>query len=105
YMEAYDCCEWDVVWDARGHFSEPHTERVIPIGTLEGRQYLGDRPKLGSAIAVCADALYPTTGPEDRYKTVLFIEKEGFDPIFKAAQIANRFDIAIMSTKGMSVSA
>jgi hypothetical protein len=105
YMEAYDCCEWDVVWDARGHFSEPHTERVIPIGTLEGRQYLGDRPKLGSAIAVCADALYPTTGPEDRYKTVLFIEKEGFDPILKAAQIANRFDIAIMSTKGMSVSA
>jgi DNA topoisomerase VI subunit A len=34
---------------------------------------------------------------------VLFIEKEGFAPLFKAAQIAERFDVAIMSTKGMSV--
>jgi hypothetical protein len=105
YMEAYDCSSWDVVWDARGHFSEPHTKRVIPIGTLEVRQYLGDRPKLGSAVEVSSDALYPTMGPEDRYKTILFIEKEGFDPILEAAQIANRFDVSVMSTKGMSVSA
>jgi DNA topoisomerase VI subunit A len=35
----------------------------------------------------------------------LFIEKEGFDPILKAARIAEKFDLAIMSTKGMSVTA
>jgi hypothetical protein len=36
---------------------------------------------------------------------VLFVEKEGFAPILEAAQIAERFDIAIMSSKGMSVTA
>jgi hypothetical protein len=39
------------------------------------------------------------------FGAVLFIEKEGFDPILKTAQIADRFDLAIMSTKGMSVTA
>jgi hypothetical protein len=78
---------------------------VIPIGTLEVRQYLGDRPKFGPAIEIGSSEYYPTRGPENRFKTVLFTEKEGFDPILEAAQIAERFDIAIMSTKGMSVSA
>jgi hypothetical protein len=38
YMEIYDCSDWDIVWDARGHFAEPHTGREIPLGTLEVRQ-------------------------------------------------------------------
>jgi DNA topoisomerase VI subunit A len=32
----------------------------------------------------------------------LFIEKEGFSALLAQAQIAERFDVAIMSTKGMS---
>jgi hypothetical protein len=36
---------------------------------------------------------------------VLFIEKEGFTPLLNASRIAERYDIAIMSTKGMSVTA
>ena len=36
---------------------------------------------------------------------MLFVEKEGFDPLLKAAGIAERFDVAIMSTKGMSTTA
>ena len=36
---------------------------------------------------------------------VLYIEKEGFDPIIEAAGIPERFDIAPMSCKGMSVTA
>jgi hypothetical protein len=105
YMEDYDCSTWDVIWDARGHFAEPHTGVVIPIGTLEVRQYLGDRPKLGPAVEIGSTERFPTSGPENRFKTVLFIEKEGFDPILEAARIADRFDVGIMSTKGMSVSA
>jgi hypothetical protein len=34
--------DWDVVFDARGHFAEPHTAALLPLGTLEVRQYLGD---------------------------------------------------------------
>jgi hypothetical protein len=35
----------------------------------------------------------------------LFVEKEGFLPILQAANIGERFDIAVMSTKGLSVTA
>jgi hypothetical protein len=36
---------------------------------------------------------------------VLFVEKEGFLPLFERVRLAERFDIAIMSTKGVSVTA
>jgi hypothetical protein len=32
------CADWDIVWDARGTFTEPHTGIEIPLGTLEVRQ-------------------------------------------------------------------
>ena len=32
--------DWDVVYDDRGHFTEPHTKRVIGLGTLNVRAYL-----------------------------------------------------------------
>ena len=49
--------------------------------------------------------LYPTLGPLHRYAAVLFVEKEGFDPLLQAARVAERFDVAVMSTKGMSTTA
>jgi DNA topoisomerase VI subunit A len=51
------------------------------------------------------DAEIKTHGPDGRFGAVLFIEKEGFAPIFEAANLAEKFDIAIMSSKGMSVTA
>jgi hypothetical protein len=97
------CNDWDVVFDARGHFVEPHTGRSIPIGTLAVRQYLGDRSRPGPAATLTADALYPTSGPQNRFRNILFVEKEGFDPLLQEARIAERYDLAVMSTKGMSV--
>src|SRR6516225_6139646 len=32
--------DWDVVYDDRGHFVEPHTNRSIGLGTLSVRAYL-----------------------------------------------------------------
>jgi hypothetical protein len=46
-----------------------------------------------------------THGPKFRYGAVLFVEKEGFDPLLWRAQFAQRYDTAPMSTKGMSVTA
>jgi hypothetical protein len=99
------CAGWDVVFDARGHFVEPHTGRSIPIGTLAVREYLGDRSRPGPAVTLTADALYPTSGPQNRFRNILFVEKEGFDPLLQQARIAERYDLGIMSTKGMSVTA
>jgi hypothetical protein len=98
-----ETADWDVVYDARGNLIEPHTNRRIPLGTLQVRQYLGDRPAFGPATRILANTLYPTSGPKNRYRNILFVEKEGFDELFAAVQLAERYDIAIMSTKGMSV--
>jgi hypothetical protein len=107
YVEEHpdECASWDVVFDARGTFTEPHTGKEVPIGTLEVRQYIGERPAFGRAVDLSCDPLFPTSGPRHRYRNVLFIEKEGFGPLLAKADIASRFDIAIMSTKGMSVTA
>lgn len=97
--------EWDVVFDSRGNLVEPHTGREVPLGTLEVRSYLGDHPAIGRQAHVALDSNYPTAGPLHRYENILVIEKEGFGPLLSAARIAQRFDVAIMATKGMSTTA
>lgn len=102
------CQDWDVVFDARGHFAEPHTDKTFGIGTLEVREYLALESKTVSqftaAEAHCSTE-FPTSGPRSRFNNVLFIEKEGFLPLLEKAQFAARFDLAIMSTKGLSSTA
>ena len=40
YVNEHGCVDWDVVYDDRGHFMEPHAKRVIGLGTLNVRDYL-----------------------------------------------------------------
>jgi hypothetical protein len=105
YMEEYDCDTWDIIWDARGHFLEPHTNIQVPLGTLEVRCYLGERPSFQSTTSVEPQSAFPTVGAVYRFRNIVFIEKEGFHQILQAAHLQERFDVALMSTKGMSVSA
>jgi hypothetical protein len=103
-----ETAKWDVVFDARGHFTEPHTRHVVPLGTLEVRRYLHEISghSVSSAVEVrLGQKQYPTKGPTGRFGAVLFIEKEGFMPLFKRVRLAERYDLAIMSTKGQSVTA
>jgi hypothetical protein len=44
-------------------------------------------------------------GPSGNIAGVLYCEKEGFDPLFKDVDLANRFDLMIISNKGVSVTA
>jgi hypothetical protein len=46
---------------------------------------------------------WPSIAEGQRYQGVLYIEKEGFEPVMKEARIAERFDLAILSCKGQSV--
>jgi hypothetical protein len=94
---------WDVVYDERGHLIEPHTGRRIGIGTLAVRKYLREAESPTPPAMELPDLSFewPTVGPCCRYSGVLFIEKEGFFPLLERAQIAERYDLAIMSTKGM----
>jgi hypothetical protein len=98
---------WDVVFDDRGHVVEPHTGYRIGLGTLAVRGYLqgwhADVPTDVGSVELAHDC--PTRGPANRFRFALFIEKEGFAPLLEASRIAERYDIAVMSTKGMSVTA
>jgi hypothetical protein len=97
--------DWDVVYDARGHLTEPHVRFSLGLGTLNVRHYIKSWDDDGEELDVQIDELYPTKGPRNRYRFALFIEKEGFDSLLDHAQIAARYDLAIFSSKGMSTTA
>jgi hypothetical protein len=106
YIEEYGV-SWNVVYDARGNFTEPHTKEKVPLGTLQVRRYLYRvrEHKVGDPEFDIWEKFYPTLGPKHRFGAILFVEKEGFLPLFEEVQLAQRYDLAIMSTKGMSVTA
>jgi len=103
---------WDVIYDARGHFTEPHRkgrDRQPPVGLggAEVRAYVSrfTADSVKETPILRSPQMVTTVGPGLRFGGVLFIEKEGFDPILEAASIADRYDLAVASTKGMPVSA
>jgi hypothetical protein len=62
FIEMYPkiCGEWDVVYDARGSFIEPHTRREVAIGTIEVRDYVRRRgAKKGSEVGGLARTRIP----------------------------------------------
>jgi len=97
--------DWDVVFGARGHFKEPHADFVLGLGTIEVREYLASLHDPKQIAAFLKPAGIEFRGPSGSFGGLCFIEKEGFDPLLQAAQIAERLDIATMSTKGTSVTA
>jgi len=96
--------EWDVVFDARGHFEEPHTGRRVELGTVRTRDYVGGWDAHDTATPSFTYS-FLGSGPSGRFTHALFLEKEGFEALMAAARIPERFDIATFSTKGMPTTA
>jgi DNA topoisomerase VI subunit B len=71
-------------YDPRGVLYEPHTGRSIPIGTREVESYVF---------------------PAWLYDKILYVEKKGVWPIFKAAHLAEHYDMAIMAAEGYAMEA
>src|SRR5262249_36040112 len=86
YLAEHDV-DWDIVHDDRGHFREPHTGREIGVGTLNVRDYLGDVRGAEVHDGGLSDANVSTRGPDARFGAVLFIEKEGFLPLFEHVRL------------------
>jgi hypothetical protein len=107
YIEehATECADWNVVYDARGHLEEPHTNRRIGVGTVEIDNYLRSMKEPEVIEAEFTDPSVDIIGPSGGIAGVLFCEKEGFNPLFRAVNLANRYDLMIISTKGVSVTA
>lgn len=96
---------WDVLRGARGVFKEPHSARNdngLAMSTMNVRSYLhrAKRPP-GARLSPIAYR-FPTRGPANRMGAVLICEKEGFDELLIAEQVPERYDLALMSTKGIS---
>ena len=87
---------WNIVYDARGHFTEPHGGRRFEIGTREVRSYLAD---------VARAHHHGPGNVKGLYSALLFFEKEGFDQLFAELRLGNEYDIATMSTKGVATTA
>jgi hypothetical protein len=96
---------WDVVYDDRGHFTEPHGGQSFGLGTLNVRGYLQQVRFPRFVSASFADPVVDLFGPTANFGALLFIEKEGFMPLLEKTELAKRYDLAIMSSKGMSVTA
>jgi hypothetical protein len=104
YIEEHGV-DWNVVYDARGHFEEPHTNRRLGCGTIEVGNYLHAVQEPEIVPAKFANANVDIIGPSGNIAGVLFCEKEGFAPLFKEVNLAERYDLMIISTKGVSVTA
>lgn len=68
-------------YEARGVLIEPHTGREIPLGTREVAAYTPE----------------PWT-----FNKILYVEKTGLIPILRAGGIAEKYDMAIMSSQGFA---
>ena len=89
-----------VLRGARGVFKEPHRLLQLPMSTAGVRGYLSERAP--DARLERFTSSFPTHGAENRFGAVLICEKEGFDDTLMAARLPQRYDVALMSTKGVS---
>src|SRR5438132_12689390 len=70
YIEEHGA-DWDVIYDARGHLEEPHTNRRIGCGTIEIDNYLRAMKDPEVAAAEFADANVHIIGPSGNISGVL----------------------------------
>lgn len=71
-------------YDPRGELHEPHTGKTVPLGTRDVAGYVL---------------------PDHVFDKILYVEKEGFGPIFQRARLMERYDLAIAGGKGQPVEA
>src|SRR5262249_55884915 len=96
-----------VTADPRGTLTIPNAGHkvIIPCGTIQIDNHL---QRAAAAINwFKIDAKVPVEWPSlaagQRYRGVVYIEKEGFDPMIREARIAEHLNLAILSCKGQSV--
>jgi len=101
YIEEYEP-NWKIAWDARGHILEPYTKKIIGLGGIEVENYIHNWKYDIEFDVPMVKTLIDTKGPHNRFKNALFVEKEGFNEILTDVKIPEVYDMALMSTKGLS---
>jgi hypothetical protein len=107
YLEEHEP-GWDVLRGARGVFKEPYRAKDdsgLPLSTMNVRNYLHNARRAPDPAIPPVPVRFPTRGAKNRIAAVLICEKEGFDELLQAESIPERYDLALMSTKGISARA
>jgi hypothetical protein len=81
YIRRHPGMEKQLYREARGTLYEPHTGIEVQLGTREVEEY---------------------HFPSWRYKSILFVEKQGLYPILKEAKLGERYDMAIIAGEGFA---
>jgi hypothetical protein len=106
FLNRHPELNWKITADPRGTLWIPNAaeEVRVPIGTLDVNAHLATRNKPGDPDSVNPELQreWPSLAPNQRYQGVLYIEKEGFQPLLEEARIAEKYSLAIMSCKGQS---
>ena len=102
-----ETASWKITASPRGTLTIPNTDHDcrIPCGTVAIEEHLAKAARIldPTAVNITAPVEWPSLAENQRYRAVLYIEKEGFDPQLREAGIAERFDLCIVSCKGQSV--
>lgn len=98
---------WKITADPRGTLTIPHatSEVRIPCGTIQIDEHLSKARRSHDLFSINPECPieWPSLAPGVRYQGVLYIEKEGFEPLMNEAGISEKFDLAVLSCKGQSV--
>jgi hypothetical protein len=111
YQNRHPGLGWKITADPRGTLVIPNAghEVHVPVGTIDIDRHLRKARTQHDPYEDAEDAKLDTEWPSlaagRRYQAILYIEKEGFGPLLEEAKIAERFDLAVMSCKGQSVTA
>jgi hypothetical protein len=101
--------KWKLTADPRGTLIIPNasSEIRVPVGTLAIENHLRKAGKSHGPFDDLEDLgihiEWPSIAGGQRIQGLVYMEKEGFEPVMKEAKIAERFDVAILSCKGQSV--
>ncbi|KUK32064.1 MAG: ATP-binding region ATPase domain protein [Thermoanaerobacterales bacterium 50_218] len=71
-------------YDPRGYLYEPHTGRTLALGTREVESY---------------------DFPEWTFDKILYVEKKGIWPVLQAANLTERYDMAVVAAEGYATQA
>ena len=98
--------DWRIYFKDRGTLREPHTERLIPLGTAEVAGYRSRWTNGEASIGFDMPDWSPDTiGPHNRYGGLVIVEKNGVADLLIMAGVGERFDVAIVGNEGQSVEA
>ena len=85
YIEEHGV-DWNVVYDARGHFEEPHTNRRIGCGTIEVGNYLHAMKEPDIVPAEFSDANVDIIGPSGNLSASVVLRKGRVQPAVQGGE-------------------